>query len=164
MRHRRRGNMALEAVIFIPVLLLLIVGTWQIGKITYIYYTLKKTLYAAAEFLANQQGVNFCDSGDQAIQNAINFALSGTTDGSADSFLPGFTADQISIQAECFDPATSGVGPCDTSFCETAAGGQRPDFITVSIPDGYQVAPHIPYILIDPIPLKPQIRVPFGGT
>jgi hypothetical protein len=44
------------------------------------------------------------------------------------------------------------------------AGGPRPDFITVSIPDGYQVTPRIPYILLDPILFKPQIRIPFGGT
>ena len=31
-----------------------------IGEITYQYYTLKKALYAAAQFLATQQGVNFC--------------------------------------------------------------------------------------------------------
>ena len=159
-----RGNMVLEAALFIPVLLLLIVGMVQLGKITYIYYTLKKTLFAAAQYLSAQQGVNFCDDSDTAIAAAKSFALTGTTDGSADSFLPALTTDMISIQPECFDASTGAVGPCDTSSCSTAAGSPRPDYIVVSIPDGYQVTPRIPYMLLQPIPLRPEIRVPFGGT
>jgi len=51
-RRRASGNMVLETALFIPVLLLLIVGTVQIGKVTYTYYTLKKIVYAAARELA----------------------------------------------------------------------------------------------------------------
>jgi len=164
MRRDRRGNMVLEAAMFIPVLLLLIVGMVQLGKITYIYYSLKKALFAAGQYLSTQQGVNFCDDADTSIVAAKTYALTGTTDASAESFLPALTADMISIQAECVDVSTGAVGPCDTSSCSTAAGSPRPDFVVVSIPDGYAVTPRIPYMLIDAIPLRPEVRVPFGGT
>ena len=81
MRRGRRGNTVLELAMFMPVLLLLLVGMVQLGKITYVYYTLKKSLYAAATFLSTQQGVNFCDDADPSIAAAKEFALTGTTAG-----------------------------------------------------------------------------------
>src|SRR5689334_9436053 len=77
---RRRGNMVFEAVLWLPVLLLLIVGMVQLGKISYIYLTLKKTLYAVGTYAAQQQGVNFCTDTNDVITAAKNFALTGTTD------------------------------------------------------------------------------------
>src|SRR5690348_16765960 len=87
-RRKRGGNMILEAVLFIPFLLLLIVGMLRIGEITYLYYTLKKTLYATAQYLATQQGVDFCADTTGLVAAAKNFGLTGTSDGSAESFLP----------------------------------------------------------------------------
>lgn len=158
--------MALETALFLPLLLLLIVGMVQIGKITYIYYTLKKTLYTLAMYLSTQQGVNFCDDGDALIAAAKNYALTGNTDDSGSSFLPALTADMISVQAERVDPTTGNLASCDCSAtgCDVAAGGGAPDFIVVTIPDGYTVQLRIPYILIDPIPLRPEVRIPYGGT
>jgi hypothetical protein len=163
-KRNERGNSIFETAMFLPVLMLLLVGMVQIGKITYVYYTLKKSLYAAATFLATRQGVNFCDDGDPLITAAKEFALSGTTDGSAASIIPNLTADMIQVQTECIDPTTQAVGACSSAGCGTAAGGQKPDFVIVSIPDGYQVAPRFPFMLVDPIQLKPEIRIPFGGT
>src|SRR5437763_1779429 len=78
--RRKRGNMLLEAAMWIPVMVLLIVGMVQIGKITYLYYSLKKTVYSAARFLAVQQGVNFCDlASDPNVTAALQFAITGTT-------------------------------------------------------------------------------------
>ena len=45
---------------FVPILVLFIVGMIQIGKITYVYYTLKKMMYSAAMYVSAQQGVDFC--------------------------------------------------------------------------------------------------------
>lgn len=165
-RHRQRGNMAMETLLFIPLLLLLIVGMVQIGKITYIYYTLKKTLYAAAMYLNSRQAVNFCDAGDTTIEAAKNYALTGNTTGATDPFLPNLTPDRIQIEIERFDPATETMGQCDCSAagCDISQGGQPPDFIVVTIPDGYEVTPRIPFMLLDPIPLKPEVRVPYRGT
>jgi hypothetical protein len=34
----------------------------------------------------------------------------------------------------------------------------------VSIPNGYQLQLRIPFLPLEPIPLKPQVKVPYGGT
>ena len=72
--------MILEAALFIPILVLLLVGMVQIGKITYLYYTLKKIVYSAARQISVQQGVNFCDiANDANAIAAINFAITDST-------------------------------------------------------------------------------------
>jgi Flp pilus assembly protein TadG len=165
--RRRRGGSVIEVALFVPVVVTLLVGMTQIGKITYTYYTLRKTMYTMARYVAVQQGVNFCDDADPAIVAAKNFAVSGTStqDGSA-PVLPNLTSDMISVAAERVDAQSGTVGACDCSVtgCDAAAGGRAPDFIVVSIPNGYEVSPRIPFLTLDPIPLRPQVRVPFGGT
>jgi hypothetical protein len=156
--------MILEAVMFMPIMFLLIVGMLRIGEITYLYYSLKKALYATAQYLATQQGVDFCADSTGLIAAAKNFGLTGTSDGSADSFLPALTIDQLDVSPECYDPATQTVVTCVLSCDGSAANIVQPDFIVVSIPDGYTVNPRLPYILNQEIPLKPFVRVPFGGT
>lgn len=147
-----------------PVLLLLLVGMVQFGKMTYVYYTLKKTLYGVATMVAGQVSVDFCDLANPIVTSAKTLALSGSADAEAESIIPSLTADMIQVDMECIDPATGEAGPCDTAGCEGPAGGPRPDFIIVSIPDGYQVPLRIPYLLLDPVTFRPEVRVPFGGT
>jgi hypothetical protein len=161
--RRRNGNMVLETALWTLLLTVLIVGMMQIGKITYLYYTLKKTVYSAARYLAVQQGTNYCDQADTNIQAAIQFALTGTADGSGTPLIPNLTPDMLQVTAECVDPATGAPGPCDLGGCDGVGGGPRPDFIVVTIPNGYLVHPRIPFLSIDPIPLKPTVVVPAGG-
>jgi hypothetical protein len=157
--------MILEAVLWLPFILLLLVGMVQFGKITYVYFEVKKALYTAGRYIATQQGVNFCNTtGDATVQAGLAFALTGTSDGSAESHLPALTADMIQVTPECVDASTGEIGTCNTTGCDGAAGGPRPDFVVLSISEGYTVSPRIPYMLIDPILLRPQVRVPFGGT
>ncbi|HZT29791.1 MAG TPA: TadE/TadG family type IV pilus assembly protein [Bryobacteraceae bacterium] len=163
-RRARRGSTVIETAMFIPVLVLFIVGMIQVGKITYLYYTLKKMMYTVGTYLATQQGVDFCADSTGQIAAATNLALTGTTDGSGTPVIDNLTSDMISVQAECYDPNALAVGPCNSNTCDPVAGGPPPNFVVVSIPDGYLVQPHIPYLTLDPIPLKPAVRVPFGGT
>ena len=93
--RNRRGNTILETAMLIPVMVLLLVGMAQIAKITYLYVTLRKTVYSVASYLSAQEGVNFCDSGDPLIAAAINFGLTGTTDNSQPVFVGGLTAEMI---------------------------------------------------------------------
>jgi TadE-like protein len=163
----RRGGAVLEIALFVPILVTLLVGMVQIGKITWVYYTLRKTLYTAGRYAATQQGVDFCDSSDPAVIAALNFALNGTNiDDSTDPILPALTADMISLSIERIDPTSGVPTACDCSVtgCDTNAGGGEPDFVVVSIPQGYQVNPRIPFLTLDPILLRPKVRVPFGGT
>jgi hypothetical protein len=164
---RRRGGTVLEVALFVPIIVTMLVGMVQIGKITYVYYTLRKALYTMGTYVSAQQGVNFCDEGDAAVLAAKNFALSGTSsDVSIDPIIPTLTADMISVSIERIDPASGAPVACDCSVtgCDAAAGGGSPDFVVVSIPNGFQVNPRIPFLTIDPILLKPTVRVPFGGT
>lgn len=167
MRRRRRGGSILEVALFVPIVVTLLVGMVQIGKVTYVYYTLRKALFSAARYVSVQQNVNFCDDTNAAIAAAKNFAISGTSsEEGADPLLPNLTTDMVSIAIERVDreAGTLGVCECSVTGCDTAAGGRPPDFIVVSIPNGYLVNPRIPFVTIDPIPLRPQVRVPFGGT
>lgn len=156
----RRGNAALEAALFIPVLVTLLVSMEQIGKLTYTYFTLKKMVYAAARYIGTQQGVNMCDASDPNIMAGINFALTGTTDGSGPAIVSNLTADMFQVDAESYDPQAETVGAYDCSLAGTIA----PDFVIVSIPEGYQVTPIIPFLTLTAIPLKPRVKVPYGGT
>ena len=157
MRRRTSGNMTIEAALFIPVLVLLIVGMTQFGKITYQYYVVKKIVYTAARRLSVLQGVNFCDlENDVNAQAAIQLAL---TDSTGAPLIPNLTADMLQIGTAC------NIGdvpsPCETGGCPVAA--QRPDYIVVSIPNGYQVRPRILYVDLSVIDLRPSVTVPFGG-
>lgn len=166
MRSRSRGSAALETALFLPILFMLLFGTVEIGKITYTYYTLQKTLYGLARYLGTQQGVNFCDSGDATVTAAKNLVLTGTLDGSGDPIVANFTPDQVDVRIERVDPNSGDLLQCDCSVtgCDTGNGGLAPDFIVVSLPQGYPFAPHIPLIPSDPILLRPVVRVPYGGT
>ena len=165
MRRARGGSMAIELAMWLPVVFLLIGGLIQFGKITYIYYSLEKTMNTIASYLAVQNGVNFCpDAGDPTVAAAIQFGLTGTTDGSGTVAITGLTPDMITVTTQCLDPVTLTLGDCAVSGCGTPVGAQRPDFITVSMPNGYIIQPRIPYILVDPIPLRPKAVMAYGGA
>lgn len=151
---------------FLPILFLLLFGTVELARITYTYYTLQKIMYSIGRNAGTQQGVNFCDSGDPSITAAKNLAITGTIDGTTDSIVANLTADMVQIRIERYNPVTGALDQCDCSVngCDTAAGGLPPDYIVVSMPNGYPFAPHIPFIPTDPIPLRPTARVPYGGT
>lgn len=157
----RRGNVIVETAMLIPLMVLLLVGMAQLAKVTYLYYTLKKTVYSIASYLSTQQGVNFCDSADPAIAAAVSFGLTGTTDLSQPVFVGGLTPNMISVTPQRLD------GNDYSTFCvgSPAFAGSRPDFITVTIPSGFLIQLRIPLLpSIDPIPLKPSVQVPYGGT
>ena len=162
MRRSRRGNMILEAAMWIPVMTLLLVGMVRVGKITYLYYTLKKVVYSAARYLATEQGTNYCDPADPNIVAAIQFAITGTTDGSGTPVIDNLTPDMLQVTPECVDPTSGAPIACDLGTC--AVGGPRPDYVVVNIPNGYPVTPRIPFLQLDPIPLKPSAAVPGGGS
>ncbi|MFB3826692.1 MAG: hypothetical protein ACE15B_07975 [Bryobacteraceae bacterium] len=164
MRRGRRGNSILETMLWLPFILLLLVGMVQVGKVTYIYYTLKKTVYSVATQIAASQGVDFCNNEDPAIVSAKALALSGSVEIGAESTIPSLTADMLQVDTECVDPGTNAPGPCNLGSCDSPGGQARPDYIVVSIPNGFEVPLRFPYMLVDPILLRPQVRVPFGGT
>ena len=159
----RRGTAILETAMTMPMILLLLVGMGQLAKITYTYYTLRKTVYAIATYLSTQQAVNFCDPADATITSAINFGITGTTDGSQPSFVTGLSPSMIRVSAESLDPL-SGAPTAYQCVSSLNFSGNPPDQIVVSIPDGYVLQPRIPFLPVDAIPFKPQVKVPYAGT
>ncbi len=164
--RRNRGSALLETALYLPILFLLLFGMIELARVTYTYYTLQKMLVTVARYLGTQQGVNFCDDADPGIQAAKSFALTGATDGSAEPYLSELRAENIQVRIERYTAATNEIGQCECSAtgCDTSAGGQGPDHIVVSIPDGYSIRLRIPQLPLDPILLRPQVRVPFQGT
>ena len=160
----RRGNTILEAALWIPIATLLLVGMAQVGKITYTYYTLRKTVYSIAQYISSQQGANFCDPADPIIAAGISFGITGTTDNTGTPLVTGLTPDMIAVTPENYDPATAALSTWDSTGCDTAAGAVTPQFIGVTIPNGYLITPRIPLLpVLDAIPLKPAAKVPYGG-
>jgi hypothetical protein len=156
----------LEMAMWVPLLVLLLVGMTELARITYVYYTLQKTIYTVARYVGTQQGVNFCADSDSIITAAKNFAIGGTTETTTSTILANLTADMIQVRIERYSADSQDLGECDCSItgCDLGSGGRSPDFIVVSIPNGYSVRPGIPYLSADPILFKPRVRVPFGGT
>lgn len=162
-RRRTRGNMVLEAALWVPVLVLLVVSAIQFGKITYVYYTLKKIVYSTARYLSVQQGTDFCNPAtDQNIQAAINFGITDQTTGTP--IIDTLTPDMLSVTTECADPVTGVLGACNASGCGAALGAQRPDYVVVNIPNGYPVTFRIPLLNTIAFSLFPSVTVPYGGT
>ena len=165
---KRRGAVLMETVLWVPILVLLLMGTVEFTRVAYTYYTLEKILYNLARYAGTQQGINFCDPNDANVLAAKQMAITGNPDGSGESILPNLSADLINIRLERFAPATTNLIECaceaSANGCDTTQGAPPPDYIVVSIPDGYNINLRIPGIPGDAIPLRPQVRMPFGGT
>ena len=165
---RRRGSALLETAMLIPILLLLLTGMVTLARITYTYYTLRKTVYSIARYVGTQQGVNFCDPNDPTVAAAITFGMTGTTDGSQPVFVTGLTADMFTVTPEQYDPVAQTLGPCACGApgCDISQGGTAPDFITLSPcrPDIRSRCGYSGLMSIPPILLKPEVKLPYGGT
>jgi len=162
MRRRTRGNMLLEGILWIPFMVLLVVGTIQFGKVYYTYYSLRKAVFSAAKYLAAQQNTNFCDLADDInAQTALNLAVNDPNSGN--QLISGFTSSNLLVSTECVDPVSGAVVPCDVSQCGSGGGAQRPDYIVVGV-TGFTYPIRIPLLNVDPIPLSPQVTVAFMGS
>ena len=161
------GDMILEALLFLPIMFLLIVGMLRIAEITYLYYTLKKTLYATAMYLATQQGSGFLrgqhrpDRGRQELRPDRHHRRFGST-----SFLPALTSGSCSISARSATirlrrlsarAILSGCGSACRVCCSRISSWSRSRPAIRSIRA-------FPTSSARTIPLLPFVRVPFGGT
>ena len=156
----------LESVLLIPMLVLLFVGAMEIGKITLTYYTLHKALRGAGRMVSLLRGADFCNSEDPQLVAIKNFIIFGPQGDTASPIVRELTADRILITPERADPENGSVAACECggpAGCLASEGGHAPDFVVISIADGYPFQPHIPFRTLDPILLRPRVRIPFGG-
>ncbi len=168
MRTRKRtqsGSSLLETAMFMPVLLLLLVGMIELAKVVVVYFSLQKTMYSIARYAATAQGANFCDDADTVITQVKNVVLTGDPSGDGQALISGLTASAVQIRLERYAPDSGALIECQCSIdgCDAGAGALPPDFIVVSLPDGYQVRPLFPVFQVDPFLLRPRVRAPFGG-
>ena len=168
MRRRalQSGSSLLETAMFLPIMLLFLVGTIELGKVVITYFALQKTMYSIARYVGTLQGANFCDDADTAITQAKNVVITGSSSGDGNALISGLTASQVQVRIERVNADTGELLQCECSIagCDAGAGGLAPDFVVVSLPDGYQVGPVFPLFQVDPFLLRPRVRVPFGGT
>jgi Flp pilus assembly protein TadG len=150
--------MAVEAAAVIPLLLLLIVGMVQFGKVTYVNYTLNKMVYAAGRQLAVQQGVNYCNADDAKVTAAIAFA---TNDANGQPIIANLPTMQV--EALCSD-GNGGTAACEPNVCDTLGISPKPQYLRVTIPGGYPVTIRLPFLNPVDISLSPSALVPTGGA
>ena len=164
--NRRRGSVLVEAAMLIPLMLYFFLGLVEFARVGWTYFTAQKMLFTVARFVGTQQGVNLCDAADLTVIQAKNLALTGSTDNSQSPIIPGLSAESIQLRVERQDPASGELAECDCSAtgCDSGQGGRPPDFITARFTDGVSIVLRIPLLPTDPIVLRPQVRVPYGGT
>lgn len=97
-RRRCRGSAVLELAIVIPVLVLLIGATVELGRFLYAYNTLAKAVRGATRHLAMADGSNAANAAwTTARQEACQLALFGTLAGGSTPLLPGLESSMVQI-------------------------------------------------------------------
>ena len=101
-RTRQAGTAALELAIALPVLLLLLVATAEVGRLLSQYDTLTKSVRDAARFLASNAlggttGVVLITPQVQA--QTQNLVVTGNINGSGSAILPGLAAANVTVTA-----------------------------------------------------------------
>lgn len=159
-----RGQVAVEMAFLAPVLLLILFGAFELGRVYYTYHSLQKALRGGAGVLARTGNVNYCDSGDAAIIDIKNVIVFGNLQGTGDPVIQGLTPEMVVITPERTqsDSTTVDLCPCgDTTGCDPASGGRAPDFVVVSLgPTGFPMNVALAYINLGTFSLKVSVRMP----
>ncbi|MEP7363307.1 MAG: TadE/TadG family type IV pilus assembly protein [Acidobacteriota bacterium] len=164
-RRRRSGSSLLETALWVPFLVMLFVGTVEMARVSYTYYAVQKALYAVGRMVGTSVSADLCTDDDAIVTEAKNFAVRGGLEESSTPPVQGLQADQIQLSLERISPDDGSLIECDcsSSGCDTANGGVAPDYVVVSLTDGFPIQIRIPFLNVDPIPLRPRVRVPYGG-
>lgn len=162
-----RGQISVEMAFLVPVLLLILFGAFELGRLYYTYHSLQKALRGGAGVLARASNVNYCDTGDPALTDIKNMIVFGNLQGSGDPVIQGLTPEMIVITPERTQPdaTTVDVCPCgDTDGCDPASGGHAPDFVLVSLgPTGFPLNMALASVNFGTFSLKVSVRMPVTG-
>jgi Flp pilus assembly protein TadG len=160
-----------ELAFQIPLLMLLLFGAVQLGRVFYMYHTLQKALRGGAGLLARSVNVSYCPEdtrlADPRIVDSLNFIVYGNLQGIGNPVVAGLTTDMIQVLPE---RNTSGSlsscvcsGPGDSDSCDTTVGGRAPDFVVVNLGDGFPLPVPFPFMNLSTITLKVSVRMPVTG-
>ena len=162
----RKGTSLIEGVLFIPFVVLLLVGMMEAGRVTYTYFQLQKIIYSVARSAGTQQNINLCNAGNDVLAQSIADGLTGTGDPSATSLVLGLQASDFRVRVERYNVETDSIEECDCSSngCDTSQGGTAPNYLFVDLINGYPFTFKIPGVSNSPVILRPSVRLPFGGS
>ena len=99
-RHGQRGTAIIEFTIALPVLLLLLAATAEIGRMLSQYDTLNKSVRDGARYLAANAllGTTGVVSIDSTVQTAtVNLVVTGNSAGTGTALLPNLTAGNVTV-------------------------------------------------------------------
>jgi len=166
-RRSQRGQALTELAIQIPLIVTILFGVVEIGRVFYVYHTLQKALRGGAGLLARTTNVQYCDSADLSLADARNFIVYGNLQGQGTPVVQGLTPDMIQIFPERRVPDSLGLTQClcseDADSCDAASGGRAPDFIVINLGDGFPLAVPFPFVTIGTMNLRVSVRMPVTG-
>jgi Flp pilus assembly protein TadG len=99
-RRNERGISTIEFAICAPVLLLLLLGTAEVGRLLFQYNTLMKTVRDGARYAAGQAAVGstrVIDLTPQRILETQNLVVTGNTAGAGAPLLPGLVIGNVNV-------------------------------------------------------------------
>jgi TadE-like protein len=160
-----------ELALQIPLMLLLLFGGVELGRVFYIYHTLQKAVRNGAGLLARSGNVNYCPADEFSTSNAAmdarNFIVYGNLQGAGTPVVPGFETGMIQVFAERSTAdileACSCPGAPAANSCDVTNGGRAPDFIVVNLGDGFPLRIPFPFVSLGTINLKVSVRMPVTG-
>ncbi len=162
----------MELAFQIPVMMALLFGGVQVGRIFYVYHTLQKAVRGGAGLLARSANVDYCNPEETLLTDARNFIVYGNLQGIGDPIVQGLTPDLIQILPERRGMAEStnvtactcgGGSEADSESCRPASGGRAPDFVVVNLGGGFPLSVPFPFVNLGTINLKVSVRMPVTG-
>ncbi len=165
---RQRGQAIVELAFQIPLIMALLFGGVELGRVFYIYHTLQKAVRGGAGLLARSGGVDYCHpSEDARVTEALNFAVYGNLQRAGTPVVAGLTPGMIQVFAERTSGAATAPCSCDASGdpdgCDVTAGGRLPDFVVLNLGTGFPLPVPFPFVNLGTINLKVSVRMPVTG-
>ncbi len=162
-----QAQTAVETAFLLPMMILLLGGIFELGRLAYIYNRLENNLKSGVEYLQRTQGVDFCNLSDPAFTDATNFVVFGNLQGTGNPTVPNLTPSMVFFFAERGDPTTSTIAACPcagTGSCDTQNGGSPPDYIVANLGQGYPLDMTFPLGVFGIVNLPVSVRLPFLGA
>jgi hypothetical protein len=165
----QRGQALIEVALQIPLLMALLFGAVEIGRVFYTYHALNKALRGGAGLAARAVNVNYCDNSDVTLSDIRNFVVYGNIQGEGNPIVLGLTTDMVQILPERGIPDSTGISECicseDSGGCDLANSGRAPDFVVLTFgPDGFPLRIPFPFSTINSVNLHVSVRMPVTGS